>query len=165
MSRIAAALAILCTAASLGAGTARATKAAGLPALDTAGPFLLDDIRLKVDGRWAVAWDSLYPLHRLVAPRATFVRCEARSRLIAPLDSMRVVSVRRAAVRVPGRTRTVDGVAVTIHVALPWYGPRDPIVFTHTFHLVPVNGRWTWLLSPERYRLYRSGACSAMPAV
>jgi hypothetical protein len=57
------------------------------------------------------------------------------------------------------------GVAVTVRISLPWYGPRDPIVFTHTFHLVPVHGHWTWLLSPQRYALYRHDGCGNFPAV
>ena len=77
---------------------------------------------------------------------------------------MRVVDVRPADVRVPGRRGTVPGVAVRVIVALRWYGPRDPIVFRHTFHLVAVEGRWTWLLSPSRYLLYARGACGSLGA-
>jgi hypothetical protein len=132
--------------------------------VSTAGPFLLQEIQQKVDGRWSAAWRSLYPLHRLVAPRATFVRCEARDPFVAPVQAMRVVRVGRAPVHVPGLARTVAGVAVTLRATFPGGGWRDPFVITHTFHLVPVHGHWTWLLSPERYRLYRSEGCSDVPA-
>ena len=157
--------AIVTLVSTLGPGGTHARPAPASPALRTAGPFLLDEIRLKVDGRWNRAWRVLYPLHRRVAPRADFVRCEARSPFVAPVDSLEVVGVRRAPVRVAGLERAVAGVAVTVRATFPGFGPRDPIVFTHTFHLVPANGRWTWLLSPQRYRLYRSGACSDMPAL
>ena len=123
--------------------------------------FFLQSVRDKLRGNWARAWESLYPFHQRIATRDTFVRCEARTPFPAPLESLHVVDVRAAAVRVPGLRRTVPGVAVGVEVALRWYGPRDPIVFRHTFHLIPVHGRWTWLLSPSRYRLYRSGACGA----
>jgi hypothetical protein len=142
-----------------------AEKTASRPSLRTAGPFLLDEMRFKADGKWGLVWRSLYPAHRLVAPRATYVRCEQATPFIARLDSARVVAVRRALVRVPGATAGVPGVAVTVRISLPWYGPRDPIVFTHTFHLVPVRGHWTWLLSPQRYSLYRHDGCGNFPAV
>jgi hypothetical protein len=43
-------------------------------------------------------------------------------------------------------------------------GPRDRMTFTHTFHLVPVHGHWTWLLSPQRYALYAHDGCGNFPA-
>jgi hypothetical protein len=134
------------------------------PPLRTAGPFLLDDIHGKTHGDWAEAWRSLYPAHRQWAPRATFVRCERRTPMPAELRSIRVVAVRRADVRVAGLRHPLPGVAVTVRVALGWYSPRDPITFSHTFHLVPVSGRWTWILSPERYRLYHDHGCLLGPA-
>ncbi|HVP75726.1 MAG TPA: hypothetical protein VMS63_06870 [Gaiellaceae bacterium] len=134
------------------------------PPLATAGPFLLESIRDKVDGRWDRAWRSLFPLHRLAVPEATYARCEAATPFAAPLDSIRVVNIRRSPVRVPGLARPVPGVAVTVHVELSWYGPRDPITLTPSFHLVPVRGHWTWLLSAERYELYVREGCSTMPA-
>lgn len=134
------------------------------PRLATAGPFLLASIRDKVDGRWDAAWRSLYPFHRLAVSKIVFIRCELATPFSAPLQSMRIVHVRRSLVQVPGLARPVAGVAVTVHVELTWYGPRDPITITPTFHLVPVRGHWTWLLSPERYRLYRNEGCSNMPA-
>jgi hypothetical protein len=164
-ARIATASAALLAAAALAVASAGPSKAVAWPALRTAGPFLLDEIRMKVDGRWGVAWSSLYPLHRLVASRSAFVRCETRDPFVLPVDSMRVLRVSRTAVRVPGLARVVSGVAVTLRTTFLGPGPRDPIVFTHTFHLVPVHGRWTWLLSLQRYRLYRNGACSSAPAV
>jgi len=144
--------------------THRAASTSAWPRLATAGPFLLESIRDKVDGRWDAAWRSLYPRQRLVVSRIEFVRCESATPFPAPLDSMRVVRVRRAPVRVPGLARPVAGVAVTVHVELAWYGPRDPITLAPTFHLVPVQGHWTWLLSAERYRLYLLDGCSALPA-
>jgi hypothetical protein len=142
----------------------RVSRAPTWPRLATSGPFLLESIRDKVDGRWDTAWRSLYPRHKLVVSEIAFVRCELATPFPAPLGSMRVVRVRRSPVRVPGLARPVAGVAVTVHLELPWYGPRDPITLTPTFHLVPVRGHWTWLLSAERYQLYRHEGCSTLPA-
>jgi hypothetical protein len=134
------------------------------PSLASARSFFVAELHEKLDGRWDAAWRSLYPPHRRVTTRDAFLRCERSLPFAAPLRSLRVVGVHRALVRVPGVARPVAGVAVETEVSLEWYGPRDPIVFRHAFHLVPVAGSWTWLLSPERYALYADGACSRVPA-
>ena len=161
-------VAVAVAAAALAAGAHGATEAsrttAGWPALRTAGPFLLSEIREKVQGRWGLAWQSLYPTHRAVAPRAAFVLCESQTPLQLPLKSIHVAHVHRAAVHVPGLAQPVAGVAVTIEIAVQGYGPRDAIDFAYTFHLVPVEGRWTWLLSAARYKLYRDDACGDIAA-
>ena len=126
--------------------------------------FLLTTIDEKVRGDWARAWTSLYPPHQQVATRDAYIRCESHTPFPAPLERLRIATVHPADVRVPGLRRTVPGVALTVVVSLRWYGPRDPIVFRHTFHLIPVHGRWTWLLSTSRYRLYARGACGARDA-
>lgn len=133
------------------------------PSLRSAGRFLLAEIEHKVAGEWGEAWQSLYPAHQRVAPRDAFIRCEMATPFPLPLESIHVVRVRAARVDVPGVVHAVPGAAVTVAVELRWYGPRDPITFRHTFHLVPVWGRWTWLLSRDRYNLYDRGACSARP--
>lgn len=142
----------------------KASRARQLPSLRSAGRFLLIEIRQKVTGDWARAWESLYPPHQRIAPRDTFIRCETATPFPVPLESIHVVQVRAASVRAPGARRAVPGVAVTLAVELRWYGPRDPITFRHTFHLVPVQGHWRWLLSRDRYRLYTRGACLTRPA-
>ena len=165
MHRAAALLASAAVAAGVAGGASGAVASRGAqstwPSLSTAGPFLLADIQDKVDGHWRDAWRTLFPLHRAVAPLRTYVRCERETPFALPLHAVHVAAVRRTTVHVPGVAQPVAGVAVTVHVELEWYGPRDPIVFAHTFHLVPVDGRWTWLLSPGRYRLYASGGCGA----
>ena len=126
--------------------------------------FFLATLQAKLRGDWGRAWQSLYPFHQRIATRDAFVRCEARTPFPAPLESLRVVDVRSAAVRVPGLRHTVPGVAIRVEVALRWYGPRHPIVSRYTFHVVPVRGHWTWLLSPSRYRLYAHNACRGLDA-
>jgi hypothetical protein len=149
------------TAGRPGAGTgAHPTRAASLwPRLETAEPFLLQEIHEKVAGRWRAAWRSLYPPQQRAATEAEYVRCEKSTPLAAPLKTIRVTGVRRSPVQVPGLALPLAGVAVTVHVELEWFGPRDPIVLEHTFHLVPVHGRWRWLLSPDRYLLYLYDGC------
>lgn len=140
-------------------------RARPVPSLRSAGRFLLAEVEQKASGDWATAWQSLYPLHQRIAPRDTFIRCETATPFPAPLESIHVVHVRATPVHVAGVLHPVPGVEVTVAVELRWYGPRDPITFTHAFHLVPVQGRWKWLLSPDRYRLYLRDACFAEPAI
>jgi hypothetical protein len=129
------------------------------PSLRSAGTFFLTVLEQKLSGDWAKAWQSLHPLHKRVAARDTFIRCETARPFPAPLESIHIVRVRAVPFRAPGALHPVRSAAVTVAVELRWYGPRDPITFTHTFHLVAVHGRWTWLLSLDRYRLYQQDAC------
>ncbi len=146
----------------LAAPGARANTTA-MPPLRTAAGFFQTELLLKVNGHWGKAWRDLYPAHRLVAPRAAFVRCERQTPFATSMRNLTITKVQPALVRVPGLDSPVAGAAVTVRVALQWYG-RDPIMLTHTFHVVPVAGRWTWLLSPEQYKQYSGGACTAAPA-
>jgi hypothetical protein len=129
------------------------------PSLRSAGRFFLTVLEQKISGDWAKAWQSLYPLHQRVAARDTFIRCETATPFSAPLESIHIVRVRAVPFRAPGSLHPVPSAAVTVAVELRWYGPRDPITVTYTFHLVAVHGRWTWLLSLDRYRLYQQDAC------
>jgi hypothetical protein len=153
--------AVLVLGSTAAVATSRPVSSETRPVLSHASAerFFLETIEEKLRGDWDRAWRSLYPLHQRIATRDAFVRCEARTPFSAPLQALRVVDVRDAGVHVPGRPRPVPGVAVDVVVELRWYGPRDPIVFRHTFHLVPVRGRWAWLLSRSRYRLYERHAC------
>lgn len=139
-----------------------APRTTAWPALRTAGAFMLEDIRFKVDGKWGLAWQTLYPAHKVVARRSVYVECETSTPWPAPVKSFDLVGVHRASFRVPGGG-IVDGAAVAVRIAVKWYGERDPLTFTHVFHLVPVNGHWTWLLSPQRYALYRHDGCGNFP--
>jgi hypothetical protein len=159
---------IVAAASALAAAVLAAPAAgagSGWPPLRTAGPFLVETVYEKTRGHWGTAWRTLYPAHKRVAPRRMYVRCERSTQFPAPLQHVRVLGAERGLVRVAGSTRGVPGVAVTVEVTLGWTDPREPIVFTHTFHLVPDHGRWTWVLSPTQYRDYGKDACLFRPAV
>jgi hypothetical protein len=141
-------------AASTSSIALRVVHRVAAPRLATAAPFLLEEIRTKDRGDWAAAWHTLYPMHQRRAPLTEYVACERRTAWPTGLQFARVVSVHRAAVTVAGLRHPLPGVAITLRVGLRWFGPRDPITLTHTFHLVPVAGSWRWLLSPESYRIY-----------
>ena len=139
------------------------SRSTPVPSLRSAGRFFLTVLEHKVRGDWAKAWQSLHPLHKRIAARDTFIRCETARPFAAPLESIHIVRVRAVPFRAPGALHPVPSAAVTVAVELRWYGPRDPITLTHTFHLVAVHGHWTWLLSLDRYRLYQRDACFGGP--
>lgn len=158
--------AALCAASILFAlpGGTATSDAGTWPSLATAGPFLQQQIGNMAHGRYAAAWTMLYPEHQKIVSQTTYTACERSLPLPAKLQSARVLQVSQAPVRVAGLAKPVSGVAVTVRILIDVDG-RDPLSFTHTFHLVPVRGHWTWLLSAERYELYTHGACGAGPAV
>jgi hypothetical protein len=150
------------------AGAAAAPTGAtarALPSLESARVFVVSEVQDKLDGRWGRVWSTLYPAHQRVAVRPVYIRCERSTPFFAPTLVFGVLRVRETLVPVPGLARRVSGVAVTLRVALRWYGPRDPIVLTPTLHLVAVDGGWRWLLSDEMYRMYRHGACGGLPPI
>jgi hypothetical protein len=160
-------LAALPAAAVLGLASAfslPAGRADAWPPLPTAGTFLKTEIRTMAQGRYALAWTRLYPAHRAIVPKPVYVACEKRLPFPASFRSAKVVRVQRSMVSVAGSPKPVAGAAVTVRIALTWYG-RDPLTFTHTFHLVPVGRRWTWILSPQRYRMYEASGCGFKPRV
>jgi hypothetical protein len=155
--------ALAAAAAAVGDAHAAGTRTA--PSLLSARIFVISEVQAKLDGRWAHAWSTLYPAHQRIAARPVYVRCESSTPFFAPTTVFGIVRAERALVRVPGLAHRVPGAAVTLHVALGWYGPRDPIVITPTLHLVALHGGWRWLLSDEMYRVYRRGACGGLPPV
>jgi hypothetical protein len=172
MLRVAARAAVCAAvAASARAATRTASPAsprAALPAAPTlasARAFFFDELHAKIRGRWGESWRTLYPLHRHIARRDAYVRCERATPFPAALTSLEIVSVRREPVHVAGLSHTVPGVALDLRLGLGWYGPRDPLLVRHTFHLVPVHGRWTWLLSADRYELYLHDRCDRQVVV
>lgn len=163
MKRLVLSLSVVAALGFVGAGASAPLRAS--PSLSSAGPFLLSELRDKLDGRWDRAWSSLTPLHQRLVPEQVYVRCERSTPFLARTVTLGVVRVRHARVSVPGMRNRLPGAAVTVRVVLSWYGPRDPIVITPTLHLVAVGGRWRWALSKQRYRLYTRRECGSLPPV
>jgi hypothetical protein len=149
------AAAAVCAVLLLPAPTAaHPTRAAGDP-----GRFLIESIEAKWAGRYGEAWRMLYPLHQRLVPRYEYVACERLMPLPGRLESVDVVRESDGFVRVAGVAGPVRATAVTLRAVLRVPGDRDPVVIVHTFHAVPVGGRWTWILSADRFALYRGPGC------
>jgi hypothetical protein len=156
-------LAVAAPAASLAGALTAAHGSRGHAVRPQGDPaaFLVRTIKEKTTGRYARVWDSLYPSHKLIAPRDLYIRCESRIPFPGKVVSVEALSKRPAAVSVAGLARRVRGEAVTIRAIVRSPLLAAPISVTHTFHAVPVEGHWTWILSTSRFRLYSSGGCAS----
>jgi hypothetical protein len=144
-------------AAAHGGRNAAATAGRGDPAA-----FLVRTTREKLEGRYANAWASLYPSHKLVAPRDLYVRCEARMPFPGRIVSVRALSKWREPVSIAGLAGKIPAEAVRIRAIVRTPLLAAPVTVTHTFHAVSVEGRWRWILSPSRFRLYSGGGCPSI---
>jgi hypothetical protein len=104
------------------------------------------------------AWDHLHPLHKAAVSRARYVQCERLEPLQGDMRRFEVVKVADGPSTIPGSADEVDGTAVTFRVtlALPGLSPQ-PV--THTAHVFPVDGKWTWVIGPDDFAAYAAGQC------
>jgi hypothetical protein len=108
---------------------------------------------------YATAWGSLYPAHQLIAPRREYVSCELRTPVGWTLRSIDVLRITDRQLRIPGEPQRVAAKAVTLRVGIENDALQTKDTFEHTFNAVAAGSRWTWILTPSRYRLYRNDAC------
>jgi hypothetical protein len=105
-------------------------------------------------------WETLYPPHQAVASREAYVNCEG---LIpwpgAVALSVRVLRVFRQRISVADVSRKLETEAVRVHATAYVSGVPLPFVVTKTYHALRVQGRWTWILSPQQYANYSAGTC------
>ncbi len=126
--------------------------------------FLRGIVRGVAANDYAGVWPTLHPAQQRVATRALYVRCEKLSPVAGKLDSIRVVRAVDRRIEVAGTGEgLVDSKAVTFEVKL-----RDRLLGTSvavtTAHAVAVDGRWRWILTPQRFTTYRSGGCPSAGA-
>jgi hypothetical protein len=128
------------------------------------GLYMAAVVREKILGDYALAWKSLYPAHKRVAPRREYVACESKAPFPGLLERIRVVKVADEPVRVAGEKRKLPSKAVTVRVTARNPLLERPAVVEHTFHAIAVAGRWTWILTPQRFEDYRAGYCPSAQA-
>ena len=105
------------------------------------------------------AWQRLHPAQQRVATRTTYVRCEQLTPIPGHLDWIRVVSTKDERINVPGDSGIVDSKAVTLRLKLSEPVLKESVIVTKTVHAVAVDGRWRWILTPERFGTYRARSC------
>ncbi len=135
----------------------------GRPAAPKGDPaaFLIRIVGFVVADEYARAWPSLYPAHQEVAPRAEYVAYELQTPVGWKLRSAAVLRVAQRLRRIPGASERVPVTSVTLRLRIANPALETEGALTHTFNAVAVGSRWTWILTPSRYALYRADACNA----
>lgn len=128
----------------------------------TAVPFVRTVVRMIAQNRYAEAWPLLHPDQRRTVGRAEYVACERRSPIPGRVISVRAGAERSAPVSVAPQT-SVPARAVSVRVVLLDLATLEETNVRDTVHAVRVDGRWTWVLPPERLAGYRAGACPDAP--
>jgi hypothetical protein len=126
---------------------------------DDPGRFVSRVVTLVLADDYSAAWASLHPAHQEVAPRGEYVACELRTPVGANLRSIDVVRIADRSLHVPGEQGRIAAKAVTLRITLENEALRENEVFSHTFNAVAVDSHWAWILTPDRFRLYRTNAC------
>jgi len=130
-----------------------AAPRASAPSAPDPTPFVKRLVVQMVHDDYAHAWLTLHPAHKTVAARWEYLYCELKSPIPGEIQSLEIVRIVDEPFLVSGVGR-VRGKSVTFRLVLRGLGP-----ITHTSHVVAVHGSWRWILTPGRYRLYRSDGC------
>ena len=148
------------------AGATALILAAAMPASGDNGPpvgdpatFVIRVVDHVVSDDYETVWPSLYPPHQQVAPRGEYVSCELRTPVGWKLRAARVVKVAERLRRIPGEDDARPVTVVTLRLLIVNRVLHSKGAFTHTFTAVADGSRWTWILTPDRYQLYRDDAC------
>jgi hypothetical protein len=150
IGRLAGVVALLAIAGALaGAAAPRASA----PAAPDANAFVKRLVVQMVRDDYARAWLTLHPAHKAVAARWEYLYCELKSPIPGRIQSLDVVSVLDGSFPVAG-IGAVRGKSVTFRLVLRGLGTIE-----HTSHIVSVHGGWRWILTPERFGLYRADGC------
>jgi hypothetical protein len=141
------------------AGSAAADQSSPHPQ-EAAVTFLEGVLTTLAANDYALAWQTLHPLHQAAASEEEYVACERLSPIPGTLDSLVPVRVRHKPVTVAGLPRRVRGVAVTFRLRFADKALNASAGVILTAAAVRVDRHWAWMLPPHRYKLYADDACS-----
>ena len=113
---------------------------------------------------YGAVWQRLHPAQQRVATRAVYVRCEQLTPIPGHLDWIRVVAAKDERIAVSGDAGMVDSKAVTFRLKLSEPVLKESVIVTKTVHAVAVDGNWRWILTPERFGIYRTKSCPTASA-
>jgi hypothetical protein len=125
----------------------------------SAGRFMVKIVREKVEGRYDLAWQRLYPLHQQVASLDAYVACESLVPSPGTLAGVRVLRTFGETIQVAGQPQPIKTRAVRLRIRILSSVWPVPIAVVQTFHAIAVSGRWTWILSSDQYDYYSAGVC------
>jgi hypothetical protein len=125
--------------------------------------FLDHVVRILAANDYESAYPLLHPQQRRLVSAGEYVACEQASPVPGKLTSLRVLRSTSERIHVAGtNTGRVPSTAVTFELQLTGLLPGESATIDLTAHAVAVAGRWTWILSPARLALHRSGTCGVV---
>jgi hypothetical protein len=104
-------------------------------------------------GRFAAAWHSLHPAERRVVSAQRLASCYPSGQFPGAV-TFRAHNVADVRWTVPGTQDTTDAKAVSITATAPGQ-PKQ----SFEQHVVPIDGRWAWMLSSAYFAKAKSGSC------
>lgn len=124
------------------------------PGLTGAGQAQLQLLEDLYTGRFDDAYDDLHPEHQKLVSLAHFERCGKASIAVGQLDTLEILDVRDATIRVPviGEQKAK---AVVIGLTLRSGLISEPF----TNHSIKLDDRWVWVLNEKAVRAYRQARC------
>jgi len=124
-----------------------------------AAVFLRGIVSLIANNDYSGAWPSLHPAQQRVATRTLYVQCEQLTPIPGHLDWIKLTATKDERINVPGDKGLVDSKAVTFRLRISEPVLKEAMMREVTVHAVAVDGRWRWILSPQRFGVYRSKSC------
>jgi len=112
-----------------------------------------------VEDKYERAWKTLHPAHQQVALFREYAVCENRTQVGGKLRAADVVRVRDVLARMPGEPERVPATAVTLRIKIYQPALQSVDTFTQTFNAVASGSRWTWILTPAKYKSYSTDTC------
>jgi len=152
-------IAALCLALAFAAGCGGSSGSSSALPDQAPGLFVSSVVRQKATGQYELAWRSLHPLHQKVAPEKVYVHCENLTVFPGHLIKISIVGVKDEPVLIAGEKDTVPSKAVTFKVYVNSPGIPKPVVVKETYHTIPVDGHWTWILTKDSFSQYKAGIC------
>jgi hypothetical protein len=163
--RLAAGIVLIVTAAALAAGcggssssSAPAAATSATPAQDL-GDFFKQRIQHELDGEYGRSWESMHPGQQKIVSRSNYEEC--RRQAVDPqagveVKSARVQQVHDDPIDVPGVSEK-KAKAVTLRLTFR-QGSQEETT-TVTYHTLPVDGHWVWMLPAADIRAFQNGTC------
>jgi hypothetical protein len=127
---------------------------------EPAGKYMVSVVRQKMESRYALAWETLYPPHQRVASLEAYVTCESLLPSPGTLIGVQALRVFNQSIHVAGRRGSIltKAIKVRVSVTSPMVG-LIPVLVVQTFHAVRVGTSWSWILSADQYANYSAGVC------
>src|SRR5215210_56779 len=96
---------------------AAASSGGGVLTADSAGKYMVSVVKEKMNGEYALAWQTLYPPHQHVASLDAYVGCESLIPSAGTLLGVRVVRTSNETIHIAGRRKAIVTRAVRVRVS------------------------------------------------